>query len=111
MRRPLVWMIVGALAVWGCTMAVHKARADDIAGPKWKIVIVLANTKTNDVIKLTYGSQAEGPHWYATEVECQTARQGGDKKLAEGLAKLLEQLKKDKAPVNVETGCVTDNSI
>ena len=58
MRKSLIVMLLGAVAVWGCTMAIH-ARAEESPAPKWKIEI-----------KITDRTGQHEPHvigWYAND--------------------------------------------
>ena len=99
MKKPLAIMLLGAALVWGCTMGVKYARADDVVGPvpKWKITLQVHDPDQGDV-GLVYGNQQTGPVYFASEKECLAAIKA-DKKFLEILKKVLDFAKQRKASV------------
>ena len=43
MKKPLAIMLLGAALVWGCTMGVKYAPAEDAPAPKWFIEAVITD--------------------------------------------------------------------
>lgn len=110
-RTTLVTVAI-AVTVWALTMMIHGARAEEEAGPKWKIVVTLDGPPGKQ--ELTYGNPTTGVHWFKDRDECEAARKGGDKNFAEGmhkLAKMQADMKKQRVPIEITTACKMDDSI
>lgn len=127
MVRPIAIMVGAAIIAWTAAMWVHSAGAASFhqpiwyshtaadsgeekePSPKWKIVLALDTPDRH--AEFTYGDPTHGPHWYATQEECDKARKGGDKELARMLLNLLASIKKEHIQAVVALECRTDNSV
>jgi len=72
MRKPLIVMLIGAALVWGCTMWVHNARADDEASaPKWYIAATITDPEGGEHKVGIYATDDQKmPRLFDTEADC-----------------------------------------
>ena len=115
MKKPLIALLVGAALVWGCSMAVHMAHADEaptVTEPSWYIAawVVVDNDPETKIPVGKYSTDMKTPNTYPDEAACK-AFVKTDKQLKEKIAQANKKAAQWKPAGHLVLICTVDNSI
>lgn len=110
--KPLIALLLAGAVVWGCTMAVHNARADDATGPLWEIQawVVANNDPEQKVAVGKYAGDEKNITKFPTEAACLEFVKT-DKALKARIDSGNDKAAKWKPPGHIVLVCTPDNSV